>query len=78
MRKIIFSALAAVSIMTLWTSASPVLARDYKYCLQGKHWGYPGNCQFSSYEQCLASASGTNSGCGINPRYAYGRQRYRY
>ena len=40
------------------------------YCLQGRQWGYPGNCQFSSYAQCMATASGTGAPCGINPRYA--------
>ena len=50
-----------------------------RYCLQGRIWGYPGNCQFSSYQQCLASASGTNAGCGLNPTYAFAPQRgYRY
>ena len=45
------------------------------YCLQGRIWGYPGNCQFSSYAQCMATASGTAAGCGINPHYAFARQR---
>jgi Protein of unknown function (DUF3551) len=45
-----------------------------RYCLQGRQWGYPGNCQFSSYNQCMASASGTNASCGINPRYASHRR----
>ncbi|WOH52425.1 DUF3551 domain-containing protein [Bradyrhizobium sp. sBnM-33] len=45
------------------------------YCLQGRIWGYPGNCQFSSYAQCMASASGTNAYCGINPQYVFARQR---
>ena len=49
----------------------PASARDYPYCLQGHEWGYPGNCQFSSYEQCMATASGTLAGCGINPRMGY-------
>ena len=44
------------------------------YCLQGRNWGYPGNCQFSSYAQCMATASGTDAGCGINPSYAFARQ----
>jgi hypothetical protein len=30
--------------------------------------GYPGNCQFSSYAQCMATASGTDAYCGINPQ----------
>ena len=45
------------------------------YCLQGRQWGFPGNCQFSSYAQCMATASGTDAGCGINPQYAFARQR---
>ena len=45
------------------------------YCLQGRIWGYPGNCLFSSYAQCMATASGTDAGCGINPHYAFARQR---
>ena len=47
-----------------------------RYCLQGRSWGYPGNCQFSSYGQCMATASGTFATCGINPAYAYGQAQY--
>ncbi|MDA9481390.1 hypothetical protein XI07_05075 [Bradyrhizobium sp. CCBAU 11445] len=43
------------------------------YCLQGRSWGYPGNCQFSSYNQCMATASGTYAYCGINPMHAFAR-----
>ena len=49
-----------------------------RYCLQGKDWGYPGLCQFSTYESCAATASGTFSYCGLNPHYAFGLQRFRY
>jgi hypothetical protein len=49
-----------------------------RYCLQGTDWGYPGNCEFSSYEQCKASASGTADGCGENPQYLFARQREGY
>ena len=45
------------------------------YCLQGRIWGYPGNCQFSSYAQCMATASGQDAYCGINPQYYFARQR---
>jgi len=45
------------------------------YCLQGREWGYPGNCQFSSYAQCMATASGNGASCGINPQYAFTHQR---
>ncbi|WP_407113016.1 DUF3551 domain-containing protein [Bradyrhizobium sp. LMG 9283] len=68
------AATAALAIMA-FAASSAAVAQD-RYCLQGRIWGYPGNCQFASYSQCMASASGTNAYCGINPRYAYAR-RYR-
>jgi hypothetical protein len=49
-------------------------AQDYPYCLQGQRWGYPGNCQFQTYEQCRVTASGTIDDCGINPRFAFAPQ----
>jgi len=52
-------------------------AQDYPYCLQGRRWGYPGNCQFDTYEQCRATASGTIDACGINPRFAFAHPRRR-
>ena len=65
------SALAAVGSIL---PASAETIQD-SYCLQGRAWGYPGNCQFSSYAQCMATASGTFSYCGINPHYAFALQR---
>ena len=50
-----FTALTAIAL-----SAAPASAQDYPYCLQGRQWGYPGNCQFATYQQCLATASGTD------------------
>ena len=60
------AALSAVALMP-----SPSLAQDYPWCLQGKDYGYPGLCQFVSYPQCQATASGTFSYCGFNPRFAF-------
>jgi hypothetical protein len=78
MRYLLFAAISAVAVATTG-SISPAAAQpDYPYCLQGKQWGYPGLCYFSTYEQCQATASGTNAGCGINPRFAYAPQRPRY
>jgi hypothetical protein len=74
MKSAIFAALAASTILMAGV-ASPAAAHDYAYCLQGKHWGYPGNCEFDTFQQCQATASGTNSGCGINPRAAFAAQR---
>ncbi len=64
--------LAATAFLTLIGAAVPASAHDYAYCLQGRSYGYPGNCMFTTFAQCQASASGTDSGCGINPRVAFG------
>jgi hypothetical protein len=64
---------AAATLFTL--AAVPASARDYPYCLQGGEWGYPGNCQFDSYQQCMVTASGTRAYCDINPVFAFGAQR---
>ncbi len=53
---------------------SPAAAYDYPYCLQGRGVGSPGDCAYSSYAQCMVSASGRALYCNINPRVAYGQQ----
>ena len=56
-------------------SPAPAGTVQDTYCLQGRQMGYPGNCMFSSYAQCMATASGTASYCGINPQYWFAHQR---
>jgi len=73
MRNLIQFIVLVASIMLMTSEA-----QAGRYCLQGREWGYPGNCQFSTYRQCIASASGTTAGCGINPRYAFERHRQGY
>jgi len=74
MRNLII-ALAAVSAFgTAAAISSPVEAQEYAYCMQGKDAGYPGDCQYRSYAECKASASGRGEDCAINPRFAYNRQ----
>jgi len=76
MRKLVTAFIfTAVSALTVAGSLSPASAAQDQYCLQGRRFGMPGNCQFSSYAQCMATASGTTDYCGINPRYAFARQR---
>ena len=70
MRQII----AAAAFTAVALTAAPATAQDYPYCLQGRQWGYPGKCQFTSYQQCLATAYGTDAYCGTNPRFASGPQ----
>jgi hypothetical protein len=67
MRQLIFVAMLAAAGL----GCSAASAHDYRYCLQGQDYGYPGLCQFTSYPQCEATASGTLSYCGVNPRFSY-------
>jgi Protein of unknown function (DUF3551) len=69
-RNLSLAILATISALTAVGSMAPVQAAEAvqdNYCLQGRNSGYPGNCEFSSLRQCMASASGTSDGCGINP-----------
>jgi hypothetical protein len=51
-------------------SASPAAARDYPFCIQGCDFGGgAGDCIFTSYQQCLATASGRDATCAPNPYY---------
>jgi hypothetical protein len=87
-RKFSIAILTTVSALTVAGSVLTALPADAEaiqdqWCLQGRRWGYPGNCQFSSYQQCMATADGTDAYCGINPMYAFAQQRrgpypYRY
>jgi len=54
-------------------SARPAEARDYKYCLY-EYNDPAGDCYYSTYAQCAASASGRVAYCNINPRYAFAQQ----
>jgi hypothetical protein len=69
MRQLILQVIS-IAVLAFVGLTSAASARDYKYCLQGRDYGYPGLCHFTSYHQCQASASGTHSHCGINPHFA--------
>jgi len=76
MRKIIGTAAFAAMLFTaLPASAQRDGPYDHPYCLQYGELGLPGLCYFTSYRQCQASASGTGSYCGTNPRLAVGWQQ---
>jgi hypothetical protein len=72
------SAIAAAIAVAACCSVTPSTAGEARYCLQGKDWGYPGNCEFVSYQQCLATASGTMNYCAINPAFAFRHPGYDY
>jgi hypothetical protein len=60
--------LALVTSAALFaTGVTPVSAHEYRYCLQGDDYAGAGDCGFTSYQQCRASASGRTAYCGVNP-----------
>ena len=77
MRKTILTvvALSGAVIVTTITSR-PAAAYDYPWCVQGRGVGVPGDCSYQTYGQCMASASGRNVYCNVNPRVAFGRAPY--
>ncbi len=76
MRKFILAAMAltAAGTATL-ASTAPAAAHDYAWCVTGRDMGYPGDCSYTTYGQCMASASGRNAYCNVNPRVAFGQQQ---
>jgi hypothetical protein len=52
------------------TGVTPVAASEYRYCLQGDDYAGAGDCEFTSYLQCQATASGGTAYCAANPYLA--------
>jgi hypothetical protein len=49
----------------------PAAAVEYPYCIKGCDFGAgPGDCSFTSYQQCQASASGRSATCAQNPNFS--------
>ena len=78
MRTFLLAAAALAALGSIGTSA-PAAAAELQYCLQGRGVGYPGDCQYRSFAECQATASGRTLSCGINPRFVYAQRRpFRY
>lgn len=66
---------AAMSAMMLCCAAaamgaSPAGAHDYPFCIKGCDFAAGrGDCSFSSYAQCQATASGRDATCAANPYF---------
>ncbi|MCK1388617.1 DUF3551 domain-containing protein [Bradyrhizobium sp. 21] len=75
MRKKVQLALLALGATVLagFATVTPAAARDYPWCARGGGYDYPGDCTYSTYEQCQASVSGRLMDCGPNPLVAYGQ-----
>jgi hypothetical protein len=62
-------AVMAIGAVSAFATA-PVQARDYPFCIKGQGYdSYTGDCSFSTYEQCVATASGRFNYCDANPYY---------
>ncbi|HXO67593.1 MAG TPA: DUF3551 domain-containing protein [Bradyrhizobium sp.] len=60
----------ATSATILATGVTPVAASEHRYCLQGDDFAGTGDCGFTSYGQCQATASGRTAYCVANPYLA--------
>jgi hypothetical protein len=63
---------AAVMCFAFIASAAlPAAARDYPFCIKGCDFGAgPGDCSFSTLQQCQASAAGRLATCDANPNFS--------
>jgi hypothetical protein len=65
-------ALWALPVAALVFALAPMsaMARDFPFCIKGCDFGGSrGDCSFVSYQQCLATASGRDAYCDVNPYF---------
>jgi Protein of unknown function (DUF3551) len=69
MRGAIFGLLAIGLFAAM--NAAPAVAGGMPFCIKGCDFGGgTGDCSFSSYQQCLATASGRDATCAANPYFS--------
>jgi hypothetical protein len=60
----------AIAMLSVVTVNAPATAGSYPFCIKGCDFGgASGDCIFSTYQQCLATASGRDAWCGENPDF---------
>jgi hypothetical protein len=72
MRSIFLALLAAGGLALAGLTPAGAVGSRYPFCLQGDESPGLSNCTFTSYEQCLATASGRRLYCVANPFYGGG------
>ena len=60
----------ATSATILATGVTSVVASEYRYCLHGDDFAATGDCGFTCYQQCQATASGRTAYCEANHYFA--------
>jgi hypothetical protein len=69
MRKAILALLALGAACAI--DAAPAAAGGMPFCIKGCDFGGgAGDCSFSSYQQCVATASGRDATCAANPYFS--------
>ena len=65
-------ALVAFPVIAIIFALAPmtVEAREFPFCIKGcDYGGAHGDCSFTSYQQCQATASGRLAYCDVNPYF---------
>jgi hypothetical protein len=73
MRNLVVAAIAlgALGATQLVTTKPAAASVAYPYCLQGGERGYPGDCNYPTFNSCVFTAQGKGGNCVMNPRYSY-------
>ncbi len=69
MRHIVLALLAASGVVMAATAPATAFGTRYPVCMQGDESPGLSNCNFTSYQQCQATASGRFLSCIDNPYY---------
>jgi uncharacterized protein DUF3551 len=72
MRHLVLALLAASGLAFIGTAPAQAVGTRYPFCIQGNDYPALSNCSFTSYEQCMATASGRYLYCIENPYYNAG------
>jgi Protein of unknown function (DUF3551) len=68
MRRAIWALMAIGAFAAI--DAAPAVAGGMPFCIKGCDFGGgAGDCSFSSYQQCVATASGRDATCAANPYF---------
>jgi hypothetical protein len=69
MRRSLWASIAIGMITAV--NAVPAMAGNAPFCIKGCDFGGgAGDCSFSTYQQCQATASGRDATCATNPYFS--------
>lgn len=77
MRNLVLALLSAGGLAMVGAAPAEAVGTRYPFCIQGEEIPGLSQCDFTSYEQCQATASGRYLSCIANPYYDPGPDRDR-